>query len=140
MTPKKSKECKIASVFLKEISKLIFLLVLTIPITYLQIRNYSLCLSEKLILVFFVCTSILIVLKSWHLYFDSALLKNLAKGELNTKDLDEIIYILFHKKIKNKNLNKRIQACYKKARLYFITLFMHLFLFMVINLWILFYR
>ena len=139
MTAQEIKECKIASVFLKEISKLIFLLVITIPVTCLQIQNYLLCLTEKLILVFFIGTSLLISFKSWHFYFDAILFKNLAKKEFDTKDLDSVIYILFRKQLKNKNLNKRIHACYKKTSFYFVILFMHLFLFMGINIWLLFH-
>ncbi|MEG0850250.1 MAG: hypothetical protein RSD71_03800 [Flavobacterium sp.] len=137
MIPQEINECNIASVVLKEISMLVLLLFLTIPITFMQIQNHSLNSIENLVLILFIFTSLILGFKSWHLHFDALLLKNLAKGKFDTLDIDNAIYRVFGKKIEHKNLNDRIQACYKQISSYCICLILHTFLFVGINLWLL---
>lgn len=139
MTDQETKECKIASVVLKGISKSVLVLFLTIPITLTQIHDHSLSLIQKSIVLFFICTCLYIAFKSWHLFFDSVLFKNLAREEFDISVIDQAVYPIFNKKIKNKTLNNRIQACYKQVRFYIFILIIHLIFFIEINLWVLFH-
>ncbi|MNL04544.1 hypothetical protein D3C87_1251130 [compost metagenome] len=135
MTEHESKECQITSIALRSISKLGLLVFITTPTVLILIQNHALSLFEKTILSLFISLTFFISYKSWHLYFDAELLKNLATRKIETTDIDNCIYALFGKKIQNETLSARTQSCYKMTRHFFIYLILYVFIFLGIIVW-----
>lgn len=126
MTEQDCKECKAAAVALKGISLLGFVLFITIPSIFMMYQNFTFTIVEKVLFVFFILTSLLFGLRSWHLYFDSQLLKNLGNKKLSLYDVDQIVLRLFGKNIQDKTVEIRIKSCYKLAKGFFVLLALHL--------------
>jgi hypothetical protein len=126
MTEQECKECQVAAVALKGISLLGLLVLLTVPSFLFFYNDCPSHSFKKIILVIFILTALLLAIRSWHLYFDSQLLKNLASKNLSLIDIDVIVLRLFRKTIKNKTINDRINSCYKLAKSFFVLLGLHL--------------
>jgi hypothetical protein len=126
MSEQDYKECQAAAVALKGVSILGVLLFLTIPSAFFMIQNQVLNTFEKGVFVIFLFTGLYFGFRSWHLYFDSLLLKNLGTKKLLLSDVDQIIMSLFRKNIQEKTIQVRIKSCYKLANGFFILLILHL--------------
>jgi hypothetical protein len=126
MSEQDCKECQVAAVALKSVSILGFLLFFTIPSAFFMVQNHTLNTFEKGFFMFFLLTGLLFGLRSWHLYFDSQLLKSLGNKKLSLSDVDQIVMRLFRKNIQDKTIQVRIKSCYKLVKGFFILLVLHL--------------
>jgi hypothetical protein len=135
MTEQELKSCKKVFVFLNGISRLGLVVFITLPLPMYLFMNQS--QTTFVFEILFVISGLLVLLRAWHLYFDAQLFKNLSIENLNLEDIDQIILKLFKKQIKNKNLEDRINACYKMVNTFFILIFVHFVFFFGILFWIL---
>lgn len=126
MTEQDCKECKATAVALKGVSILGFMLFVTIPMIFIMTQNHILITLEKVIFVLCLLTGFICGIRSWHLYFDSQLLKKLGNKNLSLSDVDQIVMRLFGKNIQNKTVEVRIKSCYKLAKGFFVLLALHL--------------
>ena len=126
MSEQDCKECQMTAVALKGVSLLGVLLFITIPTTFWMVQNHTLNTFEKGFFMFFLLTGLLFGFRSWHLYFDSRLLKSLADKKLSLSDVDQIVMRLFRKTIEGKTIEVRIKSCYKLIEGFFVLLVLHL--------------
>jgi hypothetical protein len=126
MTEQDCKQCQVAAVALRGISILGLLLFCTIPSAFFMFDSHSLHPFEKGLFAFFLLTGLLFGLRSWHLYFDSQLLKNLGNKKLSLSDVDQIVLRLFRKNIQGKTVEVRIKSCYKLVKGFYVLLVLHL--------------
>jgi hypothetical protein len=134
MTEQERKNCEKASIYLKKISLLGLVILVTIPVVIHSFdANSQTTLFLEIAVVF---TGLIVLLRGSHLYFDAQLLQKLASGKMDLKAVDELILKLFNKKIQNKDLEDRITGSYQLARGFFVFLVIHLLCFGVV-FWIL---
>jgi hypothetical protein len=134
MTEQERKNCQKASIYLKKISLLGLVILVTIPVVLrLFDANSQTTLFLEIAVVF---TGLIVLFRGSHLYFDAQLLQKLASGKMDLKAVDKLILKLFNKKIQNKTLEDRITGSHKLTRGFFVFLFIHLLCFGVF-FWIL---
>jgi hypothetical protein len=134
MTEQERKNCEKASIYLKKISLLGLVILVTIPVVLrLFDANSQTTLFLEIAVVF---TGLIVLFRGSHLYFDAQLLQKLASGKMDLKAVDELILKLFNKKIQNKDLEDRITGSHKLTREFFVFLVIHLLCFGVV-FWIL---
>jgi hypothetical protein len=126
MSEQECNECQVAAVALKGVSFLGVVLFITIPTTFIMLQNHTLNTFEKGFFMFFLLTGFLFGFRSWHLYFDSLLLKNLGNKKLSLSNVDQIVMHLFRKNIQDKTIQVRIKSCYKLVKGFFALLVFHL--------------
>ncbi|TRX38030.1 hypothetical protein FNW52_03770 [Flavobacterium sp. ZT3R18] len=126
MSEQDCKECQVAAVALKGVSLLGVVLFITIPTTFMMLQNHTLSTFEKGFFMFFLLTGLLFGFRSWHLYFDSRLLKSLGNKKLSLSDVDQIVIRLFRKNIQGKTIQVRIKSCYKLVKGFLVLLVLHL--------------
>lgn len=139
MSEQDCKQCQVAAVALRGISILGLLLFCTIPSAFFMFHgNNSLHPFEKGLFAFFLLTGLLFGLRSWHLYFDSQLLKNLGNKKLSLSDVDQIVLRLFNKNIQSKTVEVRIKSCYKHVKVFFVLMVLHLLCYVGVLLFLVF--
>jgi hypothetical protein len=138
MSEQDCKQCQVAAVALRGISILGLLLFCTIPSAFFMFHSHSLHPFEKGLFAFFLLTGLLFGLRSWHLYFDSQLLKNLGNKKLSLSDVDQIVLRLFNKNIQSKTVEVRIKSCYKLVKGFYVLMVLHLLCYIGVLLFVVF--
>jgi len=131
MSEQECKESQIAAIALKGVSLLGVVLLITIPTTFIMVQNHGLNVVQKMIFVLCLLSGFLSGIRSWHLYFDSQLLKNIGDKKMSLSDVDQIVKPLFGKNIQGITIENRIKSCYKLVRGFYTLLCLHLFFFVV---------